>query len=183
MRRILFTILACTALSAAVPAMALAHNGRHHHKPHHHSRVRHEQFIGHRQASDGSAANPADTSEPTAGTVTSFDGTTLTITLNNGNTVSGAVTNDTEVKCENPAGDDDNVEHGDLARDGGPSGGDQGDQGDANDNQGDDDNNNNMCAIAPGMAVTKAELTINGSGAVWDEVELVSSSTTSTTQP
>jgi hypothetical protein len=30
--------------------------------------------------------------------------------------------------------------------------------------------------------VTKAELTINGSGAFWDEVELVSS-TTSTSQP
>ncbi len=39
-----------------------------------------------------------------------------------------------------------------------------------------------MCAITPGMAVTKAELTINSAGAFWNEVELVSSSTTSMSQ-
>jgi len=187
MRRILFTILACTALSAAVPTVALAHNGRHHHKRHHHARVRHEKFIGHRQASDSSSGNPAAASEPTAGTVTSFDGTTLMITLNNGNTVSGMVTNDTEIKCESPEmqngdndGDDNGAgdDHGDAVFHHSDGGGDNGDNGD----QGDDNDNNQSCTITPGMAVTKAELTINGAGAFWDEVELVSSSTTSTTQ-
>jgi hypothetical protein len=33
------------------------------------------------------------------------------------------------------------------------------------------------------MGVTQAELTINGTGASWNEVELVSSTTTSTSQP
>ncbi len=49
--------------------------------------------------------------------MTSFANNLLTITLTNGNTVSGEVTNDTEVKCENPADMNDNgdndVEHGD----------------------------------------------------------------------
>ena len=187
MRRILFTILACSAMFVAVPAVALAHNGRHHHKRHHHARVRHEKFIARQHASD---VNPGTTSTPTAGTVTSFDGTKLTITLNNGNTGSGAVTNDTEVKCENPdtqTGDNDGDDNGSgddqgdavfRHSDGGGDNGGQGDQGD----QGDDNGNNQACTITPGMGVTKAELTINGSGASWDEVELVSS-TTSTSQP
>ena len=188
MRRIMFTVLACTALFAAVPAAALAHNG-HHHKRHH--RVRHEHFIGHRHSSD---VNGVPGTEPTAGTVTSFTNNVLTITLTNGNTVSGDVTNDTEVNCENAdnVGDNgDNAEQNDLVRDNGPSGGgdDNGPSGgDDNgagddDNQGADDNNDNTCTITPGMAVRKAELRIDGNGAVWDEVELISSSTTSSTSP
>ena len=193
MRRILFTILASTALSVAVPAAALAHNGHHHHKRHHHARVRHLKFIGHRQASDVTsgtpAGTPADTSQPTAGTVTSFDGTTLVITLANGNTVSGDVTNDTEVKCDNSAmqsgdndGDDNSggVEQGDAVFNHSDGGGDNGGQGDQGDQSG-DNGNAQTCTIAPGMAVTKAELTIDGSSAVWNEVELVSSSTTAPT--
>lgn len=188
MRRILFTILACTALFVAVPAVALAHGHRgHHHKRHHHARVRHEKFMGHSHSSD---VNGVPANEPTAGTVTSFANNVLTITLTSGNTVSGDVTNDTEVRCENPEDVNDNgdndVEHGDLVRDHGPGGGDDNGAGDDdNGNQGDDNNNDAMCTITPGMAVRKAELRIDGDGAVWDEVELISSSTstsTSTTQ-
>ncbi len=182
MRRILFTIVASTALFAAVPTVALAHSG-HHHKRHHHSRIRHEKFVGHSHASD---VNGVPATEPTAGTVTSFANNVLTITLTNGETVSGEVTTDTEVKCENPAdlGDND-VEHGDLVSDHGPGGGggggDNGDQGDNNnDNQGDNNNDNAMCTITPGMAVRNAGLRIDGGGAFWDEVEVISSSTTAT---
>ncbi len=183
MRRILFTILACTALFVAVPAAALAHSG-HHHKRHHHARVRHEKFVGHRHSSD---VNGVPASEPTAGTVTSFANNVLTITLTNGSTVSGEVTNDTEVRCENPADVDNNgdndVEHGDIVRDHGPGGGDDNGAGDDNGNRGDDNGNDAMCTITPGMAVRKADLRIDGDGAVWDEVELISTSTsTSTTQ-
>jgi hypothetical protein len=184
MRRTLFTILACTALFVAVPAVALAHNGHrgHHHKRHH--RVRHEHFIGHSHSSD---VNGVPANEPTAGTVTSFTDNVLTITLTNGNTVSGEVTNDTEVKCENAEDFDNNgdndVEHGDMVRDHGPGGGD--DNGGDDNGGGDDlgeDNNNATCTITPGMAVRKAELQINGDGAFWDEVELIDSSSTSSTQ-
>jgi hypothetical protein len=193
MRRILFTILASTALFVAVPAAALAHDGHrgHHHKRHHHARVRHEKFIGHRHDGDH---NGVPANEPTAGTVTSFANNMLTITLTNGNMVSGLVTNGTEVKCENPEDNDNNgdndVEHGDRIRDHGPGGGDNGDNGDRGDNngdrgddngnRGDDNDNNNMCTITPGMAVRSAELRINGAGAFWDEVELISTSTSAT---
>lgn len=187
MRRILFTILACTALSAAVPTVALAHDGRdndHHQKRHHHhARVRHEKFVGHRHDGDhnGNQAN-----EPTAGTVTSFANNTLTITLANGNTVSGIVTDGTEVKCENPADNngDNDVENGDRVTDHGPGGGDNSGNGD-NDGRGDDNGDrgdDNTCTIMPGMAVRNAELRITGAGSFWDEVELVSSTTTSPTQ-
>jgi hypothetical protein len=179
MRKILFTVLASSALLVAVPTVALAHNGRgHHHKRHHHVRVRHEKFIGHDQAGDAHPGNPGDANQPTAGTVTSFANNMLTITLTNGNTVTGEVTNDTEIKCEglDNMGD---VEHGDRISDHGPGGGDNGDNGDDNGNRGDD--NDNMCTITPGMAVQKAELTINGAGAFWDEVELVSSTSTAPT--
>jgi Ni/Co efflux regulator RcnB len=184
MRRILFTILACTAMSAAVPAAALAHDGQdHHHKRHHHVRVRHEHFVGHRHH-HGQFGN-----QPTAGTVTSFANNVLMITLTNGNTVSGLVTDQTEVKCENPEDIDNNGdngnEHSDRVTDHGPGGGDNGDRGDDNGNRGDDngnrgDDNDNMCTTTPGMAVRNAELRINGAGASWDEVELIPS--TSSTQ-
>ena len=182
MRRILFTILACTALGAAVPTVALAHDGHSadHHKRHHHARVRHETFVAHRH--DGEH-NGIPANEPAAGTVTSFANNMLTITLTNGNTVSGLVTNGTEVKCENAADANDNgdndVEHGDLASDHGPGGGDNGDNGD----RGDDNGNDNMCTITPGMVVRNAELRLTGAGAFWDEVELISASaSTSPTQ-
>ncbi len=56
-----------------------------------------------------------------------------------------------------------------------------GDNGDNGDN-GSSGDNTQSCTITPGMAVRKAELTIDGSGASWTEVELInpSSSTTPT---
>ena len=177
MRRILFTVVASTALFVAAPTVALAHSGErhhhHHHKREHHARVRHETFLGHRHAGD------ANNNEPTAGTVTLFANDALTITLTNGSTVSGEVTDGTEIKCENPGmhngdndGDDNGGdEHGDAVSHHGDGGGDRGD----------DDANDEMCTPAAGLTVRNAELTINGNGAFWDEVELVngSSSTTS----
>lgn len=171
MRRILFTVLASAAVCVAAPAMALAHNGHRHHKRHHHARVRHEQFFSHRHDGDNND-NPAGSTEPTAGTVTMFANNVLTITLANHNTVSGEVTNDTEIKCENPEmqnGDNDGDETGDAVFRHSDGGGDQGDQGD-----------DQMCTPATGMAVRKAELTINGNGAFWDEIELVPSSSSTT---
>ncbi|MFZ1994597.1 MAG: hypothetical protein WAU75_10855 [Solirubrobacteraceae bacterium] len=184
MRRVLFTILACSALFVAVPAVALAHGGRNHHKRHQHARVRHEHFVGHDRSGDVNAGNPGDANRPTAGTVTSFANNVLTITLTNGDTVSGEVTNASEIKCDNSAmqngdndGDDNGVgdERGDAVFHHGDGGGDNGDQGE-------DNADNQMCTITPGMAVANAELTINGAGAFWNEVELVSSSTTSPSQ-
>lgn len=180
MRRILFTVLASAALMAAVPAAALAHDGHrgHHHKRHHHSRVRLLRFTAHRNDTSGGPSSSGSTSEPTAGMVTSFADNVLTITLSNGSTVTGDVTTDTEITCENPEmenGDnaaDDNGggdEHGDAIFDHGGDNGGSGDDGVSGDNQ--------SCTVTLGMAVKKAELSIDGAGAFWNEVELISSST------
>ncbi len=72
--------------------------------------------------------------EENAGTIASFDGTTLTINLFNGGSVSGMVTDNTEIKCE--AADND--------------------QGDDNDDQGDDDNGDNSGSGGGGDDVRSA---------------------------
>ena len=79
MRRLLLLAAGLLTLALAVPTVASAH-GRHH-------RHHHKQFKAHR----------ADLSGDAAGTIASFDGTTLTITLRNGSSVSGAVTDETDI--------------------------------------------------------------------------------------
>jgi hypothetical protein len=178
MRRILFTLLASGALFAAVPAVSLAHSG-HHHRSHartvRHHRIRHEHFAG-----SGSSTGTTAPSQ-NAGTVASFTNGILTITLADGSAVKGAVTNATEMECE-AAASMQTMDRG-PSGDGGDNGNNSGDNGDnAGDNDNGDDNgdvgddNNNMCTtITPGMVVREANLTLTGSGAVWDKVELIGS--------
>jgi hypothetical protein len=128
-----------------------------------------------------------DDAAENAGTVTAFDGTTLTVTLFDGGTLSGAVTEDTEIKCDDAAsasqdGDDD---EGDDDR-GGECGGDKGDDdpGDDwdDDEHGDDDgdrhhagHDDDECgpeALTVGAIVTEAELKISSAGREWREIEL-----------
>jgi hypothetical protein len=66
-----------------------------------------------------------------AGTIESFDGTTLTIALFGGGSVTGTVTDETEISCDN--GDD----HGDEDNDG--EGGHEGDDETGDDESGDDE--------------------------------------------
>jgi hypothetical protein len=134
-----------------------------------------------------------------AGTVGSFDGSTLTINLFNGTSVSGLVTDETEIKCETPGdnddpgdddqGDDDNsgsgdgsgddasarapASHGDDPDDDNSGHGD-GDQGDDDDNSG--HGNGEECTTAdltPGTVVQEAELELSNGQATFEEVELV----------
>jgi hypothetical protein len=126
MRRILIALVMSGAVLVAAPGAALAqhHHARHHHARHHarhhrsrrHSRVRH---FGRR------AQDPSGNPSGQAGTVASFDNGVLTITLNDGSTVSGAVTNDTELECTAP---------------GTTTQGEDGDRGDDNSTSGDDNN-------------------------------------------
>jgi hypothetical protein len=132
--------------------------------------------------------------EEHTGKVESFDGTTLVISLFSGGTVSGAVTDETDVECDSdPADDhgqdDGDGQHGDNEGDNNDDQGDNNDdQGDNNDDQGDDDrgaraassgddgdHGNEDCgtdALVPGAKVLEAELKISGGEAVWEEVEL-----------
>src|SRR5947209_1310329 len=178
MRRIVLSVVACCAVIAIVPASALAHRGHH---QRHHARVHHRTF-GH-DWSQSSNSSTSTSSDQNAGTVQSFTGGVLTIALNNGQTVSGDVTGDTEIECQAP--DTSGMQSHDSGDGGGDNQGDnnqgdnnQGDnnQGDNNQGQGDENNANANCSSAdltPGTVVHEARLRLSGAGATWDKVELV----------
>jgi hypothetical protein len=178
----MFTVVATVLITGAVPAAALAH----HHHSKHHSRTHHAKI---RRFGDQTTPPTSTSSSDNAGTVQSFQNGVLTIALNDGSTVKGAVTNDTELECTamqqssttmHPDGDggsgnqgsgDDNQGSGD---DNQGSGGD-----DQNEGQGEDQNENeaNNCStsnLTAGAVVHEATVRIGGSGAVWQKVELVS---------
>jgi hypothetical protein len=115
-----------------------------------------------------------DDGNENAGSVKSFTGGVLTITLAAGGELSGIVTPDTEIECEGaedarasddgPGGDDD---QGDDHS--GPGHGD--DHGD--DDEGDDDEGN--CgpeALTAGAKVAEADLHVGNGSPTWEKVEL-----------
>jgi hypothetical protein len=125
-----------------------------------------------------------------AGTVASFEGGVLTIALAKGGALSAKVTDETEVECDDDAGDDRG--HDDSARAAGDEPGDdeQGDDdpGDDDGQHGDDgdddgehddhggDTQNEDCgseALVAGTKVLEAELKVIGGEAVWTDVELL----------
>ena len=177
MKRMLIIAVAGAALLATLPASALA--GHRHHRRHHsrhHARVRH---FGHET---GTSTTTTSGSTATAGTVAAFDGTTLTIKLNDNSMVSGKVTPGTEIECSStPASATTLHEDGDGGGD--HSGGgddnagsdDHGDNNDQGDNNGDQDEAGQAScsgALTQGATVQEAELSVSGSGAVWKKVEL-----------
>lgn len=139
-----------------------------------------------------------------AGTVASFDATTgrLTINLFGGDTISGIVNGETEIKCEDSSSatsssqgsgsgeaepGDDNGGNGEEAGDdnggqgeepGDDNGGDNSGPGSGNSgpgNEGDDDNGSSICTTAelvPGAVVEEAELKLENGQATFHEVEL-----------
>jgi hypothetical protein len=125
--------------------------------------------------------------EENAGTVESFDGTTLTIDLFNGSTISGVVTDSTEISCEAP-GDDNDQGDDDGSSDDSGTGGDDGmargatstsddgggDDGTTDDGSG-DDGNGAECTTAdltPGAVVHEAELDLSSGQATFEEIDL-----------
>jgi hypothetical protein len=127
--------------------------------------------------------------EENAGTIASFDGTTLTINLFNGSSISGMVTQSTEIECEAAGDDNDNAGDDDNGDDdnSGPGGGggdhrtasamSTSDDGGGNDDNGDGgDDNGGECTTADltrGTVVQQAELELSNGQATFDEVELV----------
>jgi hypothetical protein len=125
-----------------------------------------------------------------AGTITSFEGGTLTITLSDGGTVSGKVTEETEIRCKSSApptgGDGEDGEGSGSAGDGNAghmgdsavsphdTGGEGGEDGGAG--GGGSEDGSEACttaALVPGASVAEAELSLEGSGAVWDHVDVI----------
>jgi hypothetical protein len=110
-----------------------------------------------------------------AGTITAFDGTTLTIKLFTDGDVTGKVTPETDIECRTAAqteddeqGDDDQGENS-RAHDSADDPGD--DHGD--DDQGEDDDQCAPGALKVGATVHEAELEAGGAGAIWDEIQLI----------
>lgn len=185
MRRLVLTVTASAVVLAIAPASALARHGHHkrHHSRSHHARahVRHRRFgdITTPPAMTPAPAIPGAAPADAVGRVASFDGTKLTITLNHGTTtVSGTVTPDTEIECEemetssstmHPDGDGGDQRGGDNSQ------GDDSGHGDDNDRD-DLGENNDRCTTAnltPGTFIRGAELELSSAGAIWDKVDLI----------
>ena len=114
-----------------------------------------------------------------AGTIKSFAGGVLTITLAEGGELAARVDDDTEIECHRPGdlkarashdGDDDNSGPSDNSGPG--SGGDDANH-DAGDDHGDDDDDRcGADALTPGTRVHEAELELTSKGRRWGELEL-----------
>jgi hypothetical protein len=155
MRRIFLTAVASSALVVSAPSVASAsHNGkskschRAHHAKHSScaSRARRLRFGAPLVAGAPAGSAPSSSTPPatagtpgspttptpgeTAGTVKSFTEGVLVITLNDGTTVSGKVTEQTEIHCQSgsPTGSNDGSDGGDETggEDGNPSSGSPG---------------------------------------------------------
>jgi hypothetical protein len=118
--------------------------------------------------------------EENAGTIASFDAETgkLTIDLFGGESISGFVTEETEIKCEDHSGASVSSDGGSGKEEVGDDNGGQGEEpGDDNGGEGEEagDDNGGNCTTAdltPGVAVQEAELQVSSGRAVFDEVEL-----------
>lgn len=145
-------------------------NGHHHGRHHHHHGRHHNRLLEMREA----------------GTISSFDPSTgkLTIALLEGGTVTGLVTEGTEIKCE---GVDDRLDRRDHGGDDNGGRFEPGDDhgGRAAPEPGDDNGGETppagapageaSCSVAslvPGAIVGEAELRLESGGAVFEEVEL-----------
>jgi hypothetical protein len=171
MKRLTLTAFASALVLAIAPASALA---KHHHKRHHHKRVHHARVVHKRFGDVNNPATPSTQTSDAVGKVDSFTNGVLTIKLNDGSSVSGKVTNDTEIECE--AAENESTMHADG--DGGGGGDNRGgdDNGRGDDNGGGDDENGQACTstgLASGTSVTGAELRITSAGAVWEKVRLM----------
>jgi hypothetical protein len=135
-----------------------------------------------------------------AGTIKSFTGGVLTITLAQGGELSAKVDDQTEIECHAPGdlksrsartssdGDDDgpNDDADDDHGDDGPNhegdddddfdhGDNEGEDGDDVNEQGDDDDDScGQEALTPGTKVHEAELEATSAGTRWEELELLS---------
>jgi hypothetical protein len=130
--------------------------------------------------------------EENAGTITSFDATSgkLVISLFGGDTVTGMVTEQTEIKCEgvDDSGEasvsSDGSDESESGDDSGGSGEEPGDDnggdnsGPGSSNSGDQDDNGGEAAgcttadLIPGAVVKEAELQLENGTATFDKVEL-----------
>jgi hypothetical protein len=99
-----------------------------------------------------------------AGTIASFADGVLTINLAGGGSLTGAVTDETEIECGDMAQTSDDGDH--------HGGGDDGDHHGGGDDGGDDDANCASDALTVGRSVHEAELKAEDGQATFEKVEL-----------
>jgi hypothetical protein len=197
MKRILLTAVTSSLLGLAIPGVASASHGkRHHHASSHKrhaSRARIVRFgsLSLPAASGPTQATPTTPTAEPAGKVVSFENGVLTIMLADQSTVSGKVTEATELQCRSASaatttGGDDQGGGDDAAGDqsgehsGASTQAHASDLQDSQDQQGDDDANEDSgqqscttAALVKGAVVGEAELKLSSAGAVWEKVELL----------
>jgi hypothetical protein len=176
MRKLAIASLAgLLALSAPALAQARSHHAKHHQRRHHHTHV----LFLHPAPKSSTGTQGAGTESPqAAGSVTTFEGGVLTVTLTDGTKVTGKVTEQTEIKCEPETahaadlGGGDEDSHGSFS----------GNENQGRDDQGDDQNDQgehgerpqcDTSSLVGGALVREAELRVGSSGAVFEEIELV----------
>jgi hypothetical protein len=198
-----------------MPGAALATHAAHHatgsHHKHHKRHAHAVRFIAGsvKKTTTATKSTPTTTTTTTTtetpgetiGTVTSFEGGVLKITLGDGTAVSGKVTERTELRCategttEGSDGGDEGTEsgegddhHGETPPVGTPPSHDSGSGGSweghdggsgVSGSHGDDEHGmageEPVCAVAalvPGAKVEEAELVLSSAGAVWEKVQL-----------
>lgn len=171
MRRILIALLASSFAALIVPAAASAHHRRHHHRRHAH------MVVIAPAAAKPAAETPTTPTTEAAATVASFEGGVLKITLPDGSTVSGKVTEATSIGC-GCAHDFQDGAPG-FQHDGAGPGHDnnQGDFQHGDDEMGPRQSEEcGVSALVPGAKVKEAELSVSGAGAIWEKVELLAKS-------
>lgn len=197
MRRVFFTTVASSALALAVSGVASAQHGKRHHSHRASSHKRHHRHahivrfgtLATASTPSSSSSSPATASSP-AGTVASFTGGVLTITLADKSTVSGKVTEQTELECQSPAptasasshdgGDDGDRHDSSTSTSSQQAGSQSGDDDQGEDDQGEDHGDDDQgaqhscttAALVTRAVVQEAELSISSAGAVWRKVEL-----------
>jgi len=115
-----------------------------------------------------------DDADEQSGVIDSFDATTgkLTVTLVNGDTLTGTVNGDTEIECEQAASTRHDGESGDdNSGPGSTSSGDD-DNNDQGENENENEGNCGTDALQAQTIVKEAELRLTSGGAVFEEIEL-----------
>lgn len=181
MRRVLLVpLLMSCALgmgALALPAGAAAHGGSHHarfqaKRGHHRGHADRRTIVF---APSGSGEAPAG--GETLATIASFEGGKLVLTLPDGSSVSGKVTEQTWISCGCPGHEGWWGHSGPLSQGPGPGG---------YFHRGDDErrfygpaSESSSCgtsSLVPGAKVKQAQLGVSGAGAVWESVDLAPSS-------
>jgi hypothetical protein len=174
-------VLATSVAAIALPAGASAHDGARRERIHHHRHHHHARFVRFASGSSVTTTTTAPTNPPTSpageavGTIASFEGGVLKITLSDGTTVSGMVTEATRIDCSCPMAMV--SDHGGGGPGPSSSSGRDGqdhDQGDDGDDHGDQHQGQECTkeSLLAGAKVREAELKLSGGQAIWESIEL-----------